>query len=58
MDETIFKKLLSQNIKEIFEKRPIFTFDSNSAITPHINRRGSYFCNVISACSEIFNLSS
>ena len=57
MNETDFK-LLNQKIQPIFEKRPIFTFDSYSAIIPQMNKYDLYFVNLISACSEIFNLSS
>ena len=57
MNETDFK-LLNQKIQPIFEKRPIFTFDSYSAIIPPMNKYDLYFVNLISACSEIFNLSS
>ena len=45
MNETVFKRL------------PIFKFDSSNAVV-RINREESYFCNLISACSKVFNLTS
>ena len=45
MNETVFKRL------------PIFKLDSSNAVV-RINGEESYFCNVISACSEVFNLTS
>ena len=45
MNETVFKRL------------PIFKFDSSNAVV-RINGEESYFCNLISACSEVFNLTS
>ena len=45
MNETVFKRL------------PIFKFDSSNAVV-RINGKESYFCNLISACSEVFNLTS
>ena len=49
MNETVFKR----NIKKI----PIFKFDSSNAVV-RMNGEESYFCNLISACSEVFNLTS
>ena len=45
MNETVFKRL------------PIFKFDSSNAVV-RMNGEESYFCNLISACSEVFNLTS
>ena len=43
--------------KETGIKKTFFKFDSSNAII-HMNREKSYFCNLISACSEVFILSS
>ena len=53
MNETAFKRLLHQKHKKI----PILKFDSSNAVV-RMNREESYFCNLISACSEVFSLSS
>ena len=53
MNETAFKRLLCQKYKKI----PFFKFDSSNAVV-RMNREESYFCNLISACSEVFSLSS
>ena len=53
MNETAFKRLLCQKYKKI----PFFKFDSSIAVV-RMNREESYFCNLISACSEVFSLSS
>ena len=53
MNETAFKRLLRQKYKKI----PFFKFDSSNAVV-RMNREESYFCNLISACSEVFSLSS
>ena len=53
MNETAFKRLLRQKYKKI----PFFKFDSSNAVV-RMNREESYFCNRISACSEVFSLSS
>ena len=53
MNETAFRRLLHQKYKKI----PIFKFDSSNAVV-RMNREESYFCNLISACSEVFSLSS
>ena len=51
MNETAFKRLLHQRYKKI----PIFKFDSSNAVV-RMNREESYFCNLTSACSEVFSL--
>ena len=53
MNETAFKRLLLQKYKKI----PFFKFDSSNAVV-RMNKEESYFCNLISACSEVFSLSS
>ena len=54
MNETAFKRLLCQKYKK---KIPVFKSDSSNGVV-RMNREESYFCNLISACSEVFSLSS
>ena len=49
----LLKDCYAKNIKKI----PFFKFDSSIAVV-RMNREESYFCNLISACSEVFSLSS
>ena len=57
-EEGDLKRLLNQNIKILFENRPIFKFDSYSVVSKGMNKGSFYFINLISSCSEIFSLSS
>ena len=50
---------MKQFLKDCQKKKkiPIFKFDSSNAVV-RMNGEESYFCNLISACSEVFNLPS